>query len=94
MNLSSEKDFSTLFKQYLTTTQVPVLEYYFKTDSLHYRWTNCVEGFNMPVEITVGKDKDFFINPLTSWQKLLISKEYTGTLVINSNFYTGSKESN
>lgn len=40
-----------IFDQYLRTTKVPVLEYYFSADKkkLFYRYTNCVDGFNLPV---------------------------------------------
>ncbi|WP_163596460.1 M1 family metallopeptidase, partial [Klebsiella pneumoniae] len=43
-----------IFNQYLHTTQVPVLEY--KTDGGQFscRWSNCVEGFNLPVWAGTG----------------------------------------
>ncbi len=42
-----------IFDQYLRTTQVPVLEYSVSADKskLLFRWTNCVEGFNLPLLI-------------------------------------------
>ncbi len=42
-----------IFDQYLRTTQVPVLEYFVSTDKtkLSFRWTNCVDGFNLPIFI-------------------------------------------
>ncbi len=46
---------SKVFDQYLRTTQVPTLEYYLETVSgmqtLYYRWTDCVKGFNMPINL-------------------------------------------
>ncbi len=40
-----------IFDQYLRTTQIPVLEYSVNTDKtkLYYRYTNCVDGFNLPL---------------------------------------------
>ncbi len=42
-----------IFDQYLRTTQIPVLEYYISPDKtqLSYRYTNCVDGFNLPIFI-------------------------------------------
>ncbi len=42
-----------IFDQYLRTTQVPVLEYMVSADKtkLSFRWTNCVDGFNLPIFI-------------------------------------------
>ena len=42
-----------IFDQYLRTTQVPVLEYNVSADKtkLSFRWTNCVDGFNLPIFI-------------------------------------------
>jgi aminopeptidase N len=44
------------FDQYLRTTQVPSLEYYFSADgkALFYRWIESVEGFDMPLMINLG----------------------------------------
>lgn len=45
------------FDQYLRTTKIPVFEYRIIDNALHYRWANCVEGFDMPLDIFVGKEK-------------------------------------
>ena len=92
MNRTAGKDFSSLFTQYLTTTQVPVLEYRFERDSLLYRWINCVPGFNMPVKVAVGSDSDLLITPLSHWQQLPLSDTSPKTLRVNSNFYVTVKE--
>lgn len=58
-------DLQTTFNQYLTTTQIPTLEYYYQGKKLSYRYTNCVDGFNMPITIpTTNKT----IVPTTTWQ--------------------------
>ncbi len=58
-------DLQKTFDQYLTTTQIPTLEYYFKGKKLFYRYTNCIDGFNMPVTIPSTNKK---IIPTTEWQ--------------------------
>ncbi len=42
-----------IFDQYLRTTQIPVLEYSVSADKtkLNFRWTNCEDGFNLPIFI-------------------------------------------
>lgn len=48
---------SKIFDQYLRTTQVPVLEYAISADKtkLSYRYTNCVDGFNLPIFLNTSK---------------------------------------
>lgn len=62
-------DLPKIFDQYLTTTDVPVLEYRFASDSLRYRWTNVVDGFAMPVEVTLGGES-LVLRPTEEWQSI------------------------
>lgn len=48
-------DLSAFFDQYLRTTQVPQLETIRKGNKIQYRWSNCVEGFRMPVDVNTEK---------------------------------------
>ena len=43
-----------IFDQYLRTTQIPVLEYAVSADQkiMYFRYTNCVDGFNLPLVLT------------------------------------------
>ena len=53
-------DYQHVFKQYLTTTQIPKLEYYADAtdkNKIFYRWTNCVKGFNLPLVLGDGNAK-------------------------------------
>jgi hypothetical protein len=45
------------FDQYLRTTQIPVFEYSVSDDKtkLSYRYTNCVDGFNLPIVLDSDK---------------------------------------
>lgn len=93
LNDYTKKDLTSIFNQYLRTTQVPVFEYYFQNGVLRYRWSNCMDGFAMPLKVSLDKNSYQFIYPTTSWQKIMVN----GTdkvLLIDSNFYVGSKKVN
>ncbi len=63
----SGKDLSKIFDQYLRTTKIPVLEYKLSENAISYRWTNCIEGFNMPLKIKDQKG-EIGLSPTTNWQ--------------------------
>jgi len=44
-------DLSKVFDQYLRTANIPVFEYKVTENVLKYRYTNVVEGFEMPLKI-------------------------------------------
>lgn len=56
-------NFSTVFDQYLRTTQIPTLEYSQDGNTLKYRWTSTIDGFDMPIRIndteTIFPSKDW-----------------------------------
>jgi len=56
-------DLSKVFDQYLRDVRVPVLEYRAGRDSVSYRWTEVVPGFDMPVKVTVGARRSCCIPP-------------------------------
>jgi aminopeptidase N len=70
MSQYAHKDFSTIFDQYLRTTQVPILTYQTNGDLISYRWSNCVKGFNMPVKVYVGGLPEQWIYPTEDWQTM------------------------
>ena len=64
-----------VFDQYLRDVRIPVLEYALIKKKMHYRWTNVVDGFEMPIQILIDGEKKW-ITPTTTIQKLkLPSKE-------------------
>ncbi|MES2589909.1 MAG: M1 family metallopeptidase [Bacteroidota bacterium] len=74
-------NFSKIFDQYLRTNKLPILEYKVKKGQLYYRWSNCVEQFDMKVKISNSD----FIEPRTEWknggnwnkkQKLLLDPNF------------------
>ncbi len=55
INKHSGIDFQKVFDQYLRTTQIPTLTFVLdkSKQQVTLHWTNCVEGFNMPVTIPI-----------------------------------------
>ncbi|WP_127132584.1 M1 family metallopeptidase [Pseudoflavitalea rhizosphaerae] len=91
INKRSGKDFSKVYEQYLRTTKIPVLEYKSKKGNIEYKWTNVVDGFDMPVKVDLG-GRTQFIQPTTKWESLKLADWYTGeTFKVDSNFYVTAK---
>jgi aminopeptidase N len=86
-------DLTTFFNQYLRSIEVPTLEYFFKGNSLTYRWINCVSGFNMPVKVTLNGTEQL-LKPETQWNHIPYENA-NPVLEINKDFYaTGFNISN
>ncbi len=73
------------WNQYLRTTKIPTLEYYFKGNKFAYRWINTVPGFDMPLKVTINNEEQW-IYPTTNWINEY-TKDAKSELTINSNFY-------
>jgi aminopeptidase N len=91
LNLLTKKDFSKVFEQYLTTTRVPVLQYYFQSEKIYFRWTNCVEGFAMPVKVSIRDNFFQILNPTVMWQNISTLEGTSETLSVDKNFYGKTK---
>lgn len=65
-------DFSKVFDQYLRTVQIPKLEYYFNGDKVFYRWSNCINGFNLPLVLRKG-NAVLKLKPGTAWQSTTLN---------------------
>ncbi len=65
-------DLQKAFDQYLRTTQIPTLEYYFKGKRLFTKFNNCIDDFTMPLTI-LPKAKT--ITPATTWKKVRLNKK-------------------
>ena len=60
-------DLTEFWEQYLRTTNIPNVEYKIDGKNLSFRYTNIVEGFDMPV-IIVLNDKEKWIFPENGWK--------------------------
>ena len=78
-------ELSTVFNQYLRDVRIPTLEYFSQNNTLGYRWTNCVEGFKMPVKITID-GKEQWLEPNTEWSNTAILND-KAVVKIDPNFY-------
>lgn len=85
----SGKGLSKVFDQYLRDVRIPVLEYSFKGKNLQYRWTNAVNGFDMPVKVKIG-DQEELLSPETGWKTFKVKNG--NTLETDPNFYVQSKQ--
>ncbi|MEZ4905137.1 MAG: M1 family metallopeptidase [Spirosomataceae bacterium] len=83
-------DLSKVFDQYLRHIQIHVLEYRVKGKKLSYRWTNCVDGFDMPLKCQMKKETTQILHPTTTWKNLKVPKETA--VEIDPNFYVEVKK--
>ena len=91
INRQAGKDFSKIFQQYLTTTDIPVLEYKIENGKLAYRWTKVVPGFAMPVRVTIGSGSMEWLKPTTSWKTRAGTVAATDSVKVDPNFYVFTK---
>lgn len=86
------KDLSAFFNQYLRTGMIPLLEYRIEGNTLHYRYTNIVKDFDMPVEISVNNGS-YWLFPAAEWK----SESFEGLsagLQVDPDYYIESKNLN
>ena len=91
----SKIDFSKVFDQYLRNTEIPTLEYKINGNAIMYRYTNCIEGFTMPVKVSFEKksNKTIWLKPTTRWQPIRLAEGYDKeTFTVDPNFYINTKK--
>ncbi len=75
------------FDQYLRDTKVPVFEYYIDGKKLTYRWTDCVNGFNMSLKINVsGIEKE--IVPTRGFSTIDLETDHP-VITVDPDYYIG-----
>ena len=83
-------DLTEFFNQYLRTTKVPTLEYQIKKKTLKYRWTNIIDGFDMPIQIEIN-DEEKWIFPKAEWKEESLESKIN-TFKTDIDFYVESKK--
>ena len=83
-------DLTEFFNQYLRDTRIPTLEYSIKGKELKYRWTNIVDKFDMPVQVTIH-DKEQWLFPTGDWKTMSLENN-KATLLVDKDYYVESKE--
>ena len=86
----TDKDLQAFFDQYLRTADIPVLEYEMHGDSIKFRYTRVVEGFDMPVRAFVGGRAQWLF-PNKEWQSTAL-KGTGKDFRFDANFYVNFKE--
>ena len=81
-------DLKYVFDQYLRDIRVPVLEYFIKDGVLKYRWAETIDGFNMPIEITLDNENKW-LYPENSWKEIALKQEF---IEIDRDYYIFSKD--
>ncbi len=85
-------DLSKVFQQYLTTTQVPVLEYRIDGRRLSYRWSGVVPGFDMPVRVFLSKGASRVLKPTEAWRTDKVSLDAPADFKVDANYYVTAHE--
>jgi len=83
-------DFSSVFDQYLRTTDIPVLHYKKDGKKLMYRWEKAVVHFDMKVRVAIN-DTIMLVSPTTKWQTKEMPSNVS-KVVVDPNFYVIAKE--
>jgi aminopeptidase N len=84
-------DLSRVFRQYLTTTRIPELEYRIQGSRLSYRWTNVAPDFDMPVRVTLAPGEYGQIAPTTTWQTANVRGVTSANFRVDENFYVTAR---
>lgn len=84
------RELKPVFDQYLRDVRIPKLEYQIKGKMLTYRWSNVVDGFDMPVKVTVN-GKEQWLEPTTNWKELKTRKKNADVKVSPDFYITAAK---
>jgi aminopeptidase N len=85
MAKSLNLNLTAFFNQYLRDNRIPVFEYFVKDGNLIYRWSNCIDGFDMPVKVWIdGKEK--VLKPRTRGQREKLDTP-GATVKVDPNYY-------
>ena len=55
---------------------------------LKYRWANTIDGFNMPIEVSIDNNKQW-LYPENSWKEAAIKQEF---IEIDKDYYVFNKD--
>jgi len=88
----SGKSLAKVFDQYLRTTKIPRFEYKIDASTLSYRWANVVDGFDMPIKVTLADSAYSMIRPTTEWKTATLRLSSPATFRVDPNFYVMAKD--
>ena len=82
----SNLSLSGFFRQWFQNKSMPILQYRVFPGGLQYKWSHCVQGFDMPVDIYLNKEKKR-IYPTSNWQSL--DRTDIESVEVDKNYYIG-----
>ncbi|MEZ4699898.1 MAG: M1 family metallopeptidase [Rhodothermales bacterium] len=82
-------DLQPVFDQYLRDTRIPTLEYRWEDgNTLAYRWAEVIDGFAMPVALSV-EGQTYSVRPTSAWQtQRTLSR---GDVEVDRNYYVETR---
>ena len=96
MEVVLKKDLDFFFNQYLYSDKLPVLEYYFERNNnanlLNFKWDSELDGFDMPVLVTIKSEEYDWIYPSQEWKSVQIDLESTEFKIANELFLIQTKQ--
>ena len=92
MSKMTGTDLSKIFVQYQETVMIPELEYRVNGDTLSYRWTRVIPGFDMPVDLKLAGDSTVRIRPTETWQSMRSPLAAGAALEVDPAYYVTAKE--
>ena len=87
INGQTEIDLTTFFQQYVQDVRIPVLEYRLFPGGVEYRWSQCVDGFEMPIDVTID-EKRHRLHANEEWKRLKCKSPKM--LYVDENYYVAS----
>jgi len=84
------RDLTGFFNQYLRSTEIPKLEYRIANHQIQYRFTNIVDGFNIPIKVAINK-KTQWIPPSKKWKNIKTTVK-NPSFSVDANFYIQSRK--
>ena len=82
-------DLKPFFDQYLRDTRIPILLYISMDNTLKYRWSNVVDGFNMPIKVSVN-GKWVWLDPEKTWKSIDLDTP-NPSIKVDQKFYVSSE---
>jgi len=80
-------DLRPMFNQYLRDTRIPVLQWGHRQGRTWCRWTNCPQGFTMPVSVSANGASASLIVLGTGWAAPFEGAERKAPLTVDPNWY-------
>lgn len=82
INQKSGFDYSKVFDQYLRNITIPKFEFEISGNTVKYRYTNCIKGFNLPITLK-NKQTVVRLEANDEWKTTTLSNEELALVTVN-----------